>query len=129
MPSLSNSILSGKADRSRGLVWLTDYVAAVETAAREKRMLFILFRTPDVCPVADRFEADALTDQEVRAKMAGMILLRLPLNAKLRQDGRQIELSRHAAFAELQCLPGLAIIDYEHADAKLHGYVVSLMPF
>ena len=60
---------------------------------------------------------------------ARIVLLKLPLNAKLQQKVQEIELGRHPAFAELQGLPGLAIIDYEHEEAKLHGYVVSLLPF
>lgn len=109
--------------------WQSDYFQAVRSATQRRQMLLVLFRTPGHCPLADRFEKETLADAEVRFRLAQMACLKLPLDARVADGGRQVMLIDHPAFAEMQRLPGLAIVDYAHADPRLLGQVVSVFPF
>jgi len=110
--------------------WLTDYRQAVDVATREKKMLLVLFQQPGKCPLRDRFEAEALKDPEVEDKLAGVVRLRLALDAKVTIDGKEeVELLKHGAMAEMGGRPGLAMLDFAHDDPRLHGQVVSVFPF
>ncbi len=109
--------------------WQGDYFDAVRSATQRRQMLLVLFRTPGHCPLADRFEKETLADAEVRFRLAQMACLKLPLDAQVPEGDRRVALIEHPAFAEMQHLPGMAIVDYAHADPRLFGQVVSVFPF
>jgi len=111
------------------LRWAADYFQAVETATRRQQLLLIMFRTPGACPLGDRFEKETLSDAEIRFRLARMVCLKLPLDATVLEGNRRVVLIEHPAFAEMQHLPGLAIVDYAHGDPRLYGQVVSVFPF
>lgn len=111
------------------LRWQTDYFDAVRTATQRQQMLLVLFRTPGQCALADRFEQETLSHTEVRFRLAQMTCLKLPLDAKVAEGGREVVLMEHPAFTEMQRSPGVAILDYAHADPRLFGQVVSVFPF
>ncbi len=115
--------------QSVDLTWLGDYTQAWESAERQAKMLLVYFRSTDRCRLSEKFDAEALADPEVRSRLAGLIRLRLPPNAKVAVDGGQTKLLEHPAFAEMLGLPGLAIIDLAHKGAKYYGHVVSAFPF
>jgi hypothetical protein len=79
--------------------------------------------------LGQRFEAETLSDPEVRKKLAEVVMVRLPLDAKIKGDDKPVELLKHEAFAEMRGLPGLAIIDLAHKDGDYYGQVVSVFPF
>jgi len=111
------------------LAWLGDYAQAWESAERQAKMLLVYFCSTEACRLSDKFDAEALADAEVRNKLAGLVRLRLPLDAKVAADGRPTKLLEHPAFAEMLGLPGLAVIDLAHKGSKYYGHVVSVFPF
>lgn len=111
------------------LTWMTDYVEAMRLAARQEKMLLVFFCSPGRCVLADRFEAETLSDPEVRTRLAAMVRVRLPLSAKAAVEGGDVVLLNHAAFNEMLGQPGLAIVDFVHKDPNLYGHVVSVFPF
>jgi hypothetical protein len=106
-------------------VWRTSYQETMDEADKDGRMMLIWFFRPDPWPLGDQFEAQTLSDPEVRKRL----LVRLPLDAKIRGEDKPVELLKHEAFAEMRGLPGLAIIDLAHKDAAYYGQVVSVFPF
>lgn len=109
--------------------WQSDYFDAVRLATKRRQMLFVLLRTPGQCPLSDRFEKEALADPEVRFRLAQMACVKLPLDTQVPDGQRRVALIEHPAFAEMQHLPGLAIVDYASTDPRLFGQVVSVFPF
>ena len=108
--------------------WQTDYSEATRDAQRQGKMLLLLFFDPadEACR---RFEADALGAADVSARLKkDFVCARLPLDAHVDSPAGAVTLLKHAAFAEMQGRPGVAIIDFAHAEANLHGYVVSTFP-
>jgi hypothetical protein len=108
--------------------WQTDYGRAFSDARRQGKMLLLFFFDPadEACR---RFEAEALGAAAVAARLkTGYVCARLPLDAQVDSGGKAVTLLKHAALAEMQGRPGMAIIDFAHADPGLHGYVVSAFP-
>ena len=64
----------------------------------------------------------------MQQKLQGFVCLRLPLDAKLTLDGKEVVLLQHPTLSEMLGRPGVAIADFAHADPKLHGYIVSAFP-
>ncbi len=75
------------------------------------------------------FEDSSLSDAEVVEKLDGFVLLKLPIDAMITVDGQEKNLLQEPKFVEMQNLPGLAILDFEHADEPFFGDVVSTIPF
>ncbi|MCR4414670.1 MAG: thioredoxin family protein [Thermoguttaceae bacterium] len=111
------------------LRWMTDYVEAVRTATQQEKMLLVFFCNPGHCALSSRFEAETLSDPEVRAKMTDMVRARVTTDAKAALDGGEVVVLNHPAFAEMLGQPGLAILDFAHKDPRLYGHVVSVFPF
>jgi len=109
--------------------WRSDYAEAMAAATREQKMLLVLFCRTGKCPLAEQFEAAALSDPAVAEKLTGMVRVRLPLDAKAKLEGREVELLKDPAFAEMLELPGIAMIDLVRKDSKFYGQVVSVFPF
>ena len=117
------------ARKSGELVWLATYQEARDAAEKEGRMLLILFCQPGRCALGERFQAEALADPEVGKKLADVVKVRLPLDAKITVEGNPVELLKSEGFDEMRGLPGLAMIDVAHKDSKYYGQVVSVFPF
>lgn len=116
-------------DRPDGLSWYTSYAEAATAARKQGRMMLILFRRPGRCPLSERFEAEVLGEPAIRTRLASFVRLKLPLDATLTVDGHEVELIKQDQFAEMLELPGLAVVDFEHKQAKYYGQVVSVFPF
>jgi hypothetical protein len=116
--------------RPAELSWETDYLSACDRARESKRMLLIYFHRPDDAPLCRKFEQEALADAEIRALMQEYVLLKMPVEKKvdLPNEGEVI-LHRHASFAEMCRLPGVAILDFAHPEASYYEHVVSVFPF
>jgi len=125
----SRSPLADGIKKPSPLTWRSDYGEAMAAATREQKMLLVLFCRTGKCQLSERFEAGALSDPAVAEKLAGMVRSRLPLDAQAKLDGREVELLKDPAFAEMLGLPGIAIIDVAHKDSKFYGQVVSVFPF
>ncbi len=120
------------------VVWRTDYSQAYREAQRDRKMLLIYFSpTASVQTTAAEngsiSNRDAiyqtLASDDVQQRLADFVCLRLPLDASLVVDGKPIWLLNHAAFADLQRGPGLAVIDLAHQNTEYYTYAVSILPF
>lgn len=109
--------------------WLTDYSQAMSQANSERKMLFIYFHDPEVTPARRAFEERVLRQEQIVEQLGHYVTLQLPLDATIKTGGKTITLLEHAAFREMHGRQGVAIIDLEHPEPELHGYVVSTFPF
>jgi len=107
--------------------WLTDYAAAGDQADRQGKMLLIHFHNP-ADPQSQRFQNESLQAADVQPRLANYVCLRLPLDAAIRSEGREIRLLDDPSFQEMLGRPGLAIIDYTRRDSPHYGQVVSTFP-
>ena len=110
------------------VAWQTDYARATRDAQRQGKMLVIFFfdAADQACR---RFEAETLGDAAVAARLKkDFVCLRLPQDARVRTSKGEVKLIEHASFSEMLGRPGIAMIDFAHADPNLHGYVTSTFP-
>ena len=91
-------------------------------------MLLIYFYDVSDDGVCNRFKAETLDDPAIRRKLHDYVCVQLPLGAKIRVQGKEVVLLKDEAFHEMLGKPGIAIIDFRTADAKLRGSVVSVFP-
>lgn len=109
--------------------WQTDYARAMDQANSERKMLFIFFHDPEMTPARRAFEDQVLRRPEIVEELGHYVALQLPLDATIKTGGKTITLLEHPAFREMHRRQGIAVIDLEHAEPELHGYVVSTFPF
>ncbi|MGO9112154.1 MAG: thioredoxin family protein [Thermoguttaceae bacterium] len=107
--------------------WETDYGHALDVANRQQRMLLIVFYNPNDLQ-SQRLDSETLASAEVQQKLQDFVCLRLPLDAKITCEGKEVVLLKHSALSEMLGRPGVAIADFAHADSKLHGCIVSVFP-
>jgi hypothetical protein len=115
-------------DSSADILWMSDYAKALDTADRQNKMLCIFFGDTSAEGPAKRFQSETLNDPKVRQKLGDYVCVQLPLDAKIKHQGKDLTLLEHEAFQEMLGKPGIAIVDYSNADAKLRGSVVSTFP-
>jgi hypothetical protein len=115
--------------------WHSDYFEAYRAARQDHKMLLIYFcnnaamRSDSAEPIPLDPIDSALSDKRARAKLDGLVLVRLPLDVSTVVDGKPKLLLRHPEFAELRSGPGLAILDLAHPEAPYYKHVVSVCPF
>ena len=97
--------------------WLSSYREAITAADRQNKMLLIYFCDHGADSPCERFKKETLDDPQVRRKLRNYVCLRLPLDAKITVQGKQVVLLEHEAFHEMLGRPGVAIVDYR-ADAE-----------
>jgi hypothetical protein len=121
-------ILGGEADSHPAKIsWETDYLHAMDVANRQEKMLLIFFHNP-ADPQSQRLESETLSKPEVQQKMQDLACLRLPLDAKVAIEGKDVVLLEQPTLSEMLGRPGVAIADFAHAEPKLHGCIVSVFP-
>ncbi|MEN6558508.1 MAG: thioredoxin family protein [Thermoguttaceae bacterium] len=125
---LGVSTSEAAAPRLREPVWRNDYAKATAEAERRGRILLIYFCDDCGQQACSRFKADVLDDAQVRRKLKDYVCVQLPVDAKIRVDGKPVTLLEHPAFQEMLGQPGIAIVDFRHDDPKLRGAVVSMFP-
>jgi hypothetical protein len=111
------------------IAWETNYEKAMIAATRERKMALILFCQSEQCPLQQQLESQTLADPLVADRLENMVLVKLLTSAKVAVDGREIEILKHPAFAEMLGMPGIAVIDLAHDDPRVYGHVVSVFPF
>jgi len=126
---LGCSLVQGgeKGLQSVEVSWETDYLHAMDVANQQRKMLLIFFHNSDD-PQSQRFQRETLSNPEVRQKLQELVCLRLPLDAKVTLEGKDVVLLQHPTLSEMLGRPGVAIVDFAHADTNLHGYIVSVFP-
>jgi len=107
----------------------TDYREAMREATEDRKLLFIYFHEtrPDAAQRA--FEHLSLASREIQEKLRRFVILRLPRDVQIPQDGKLVKLLDHEAFSEMQGRQGVAILDLAHEHAPYYGHVVSTFPF
>ncbi|HEY4313254.1 MAG TPA: hypothetical protein VGN12_27635 [Pirellulales bacterium] len=111
------------------LVWETDYSTAMQQAERQKKMLLIHF-VDEVRPApSEPFLKQVRENEQVRAKLAKFVLLRLPVDVQVNSKGTSTKLLDHPSFAEMEKHQGLAVVDYANPGTEHYSYVVSTLPF
>ncbi len=118
-------VLAGQKDTK--ISWETDYRHAMDVANQRQKMLLMIFSNPND-PQSQRLESETLASAEVQPMLQDFVCLRLPLDAKVTLEGKEVVLLEHPALSEMLRRPGVAIADFVHADPKLHGRVVSVFP-
>ncbi len=109
--------------------WLNDYAKAMTVAEQQHKMMLLYFcDCGDDSSVCNRFRSETLDDPQVRAKLQDYVCVQVPLAAKITVGGKPVVLIEHEAFGEMLGRPGVAIIDFQTADAVTHGAVVSEFP-
>jgi hypothetical protein len=119
---------AGEQESQTGQVsWETDYLQAMEAANHQQKMLLIFFHDPHD-PQSQRLERESLANADVQPMLQGFVCLRLPLDARVAVEGKDIVLLQDPTLREMLGRPGVAIADFVHADPKLHGRIVSVFP-
>jgi hypothetical protein len=107
--------------------WLRSYGKAITSADQQNKMLLIYFHDSGSESQCDRFKKETLDDPQVRAKLRDYVCVRVPLDAKITVQGKQLVLLEHDAFREMLGRPGVTIADYRSTGAR-RGRVVSVFP-
>ncbi len=108
----------------------TDYKAAMQEAAEDRKMLFIYFHETTPNAAQRSFEKLTLADGEIQEKLKRYVVVRLPRDSRITlDDGEQVTLLEHPAFAEMLGRQGVAIVDLVHERSDYYGHVVSTFPF
>ena len=108
--------------------WLSNYGKAITAAEHGNKMLLIYFCDSSADSPCQRFKKETLDDPQVRRKLQRYVCVRLPLDAKATFQGKPLVLLEHEGYREMLGRPGIAIVDFRSADAKLRGTVVSEFP-
>lgn len=106
--------------------WFTSYAKAVKEASAKRKMMVLLFANDE--PQCRRLETETLADPGVRAKLRDYVCVRLPLNAKILSEGKELTLIEQSAFQEMLGRPGVAILDFVNMECAYGGCVVSTFP-
>ncbi|MCE9524783.1 MAG: hypothetical protein K8R36_01865 [Planctomycetales bacterium] len=113
-------------------VWKTGYREGLAQAKADKSLALLWFCDPREKDENDKFAAAVLNDPQVQERLAGVALVKLPLDAAIAGSSEKepsIVLLEHAAFAEMLHKPGLAIIDMRDEKSPHFNHVVSVYPF
>jgi len=118
-----------------GLNWHTDYSAACGEAQSAKKMLLVNFVPRNKSDAQYELEDYLQRDSAIRAKLDDYVLVRVREDQRtggllipLRKKNRS-RLIDDATFKHLGHSPGLAILDFQHADESYYGQVVTVLPF
>jgi hypothetical protein len=109
--------------------WRQDYHAALDEAARDRKMVLLWFYDPDKLAENAQLQAEVLLQPTIvtaiRERFVGFIA---PTSLRIHSGGEELRLLDHSSLAEMQRRPGLAIIDMTD-DGTLFRQVVSIYPF
>jgi hypothetical protein len=114
------------------LDWHTDYSAAYRQAQDERKMLFIVFRDEANPRIADIYERDILSSDELADSLAKVVRVVLPLDAVRPfrvPELPDLKILSHSSFKYMYGRQGIAMIDLTDPDSELNGHVVSAHPF
>ncbi|MBN2474183.1 MAG: thioredoxin family protein [Pirellulales bacterium] len=117
---------SDRADTE--VTWHADYGQALEIARKQGKMLLVVFYRPGNGSSEDRFESTVLHDPAVLKRLQRHVCVRLPLDTRIRCNGKEISLLAHRSFARLRGKPGMAVLDFVQREAPYYGWVVGAVP-
>ena len=114
------------------ILWHTDYGTAVAAAKEQKSFVLLWFVDPGKSDENEKWEASVLNDPRIRERLAKIVAVRLPQDAKVptgEKGEQQTALLEHPAFAELLRQPGVALLDLRDEASPHFHFVVSVYPF
>lgn len=76
-----------------------------------------------------KFEEEVLYDMSVMDELGQYVLLKLSIDAKTDVDGKQTPILSLPQYEEMQGLPGLVVVDFEHRDEPYFESPVGILPF
>lgn len=109
-------------------LWQRDYAKAMATAERQNKMLLIFFCDGQKDSHCARFQAETLHDPKVREKLHGYVCVQVPLDVKIRVQGKPVALLEDPSFQEMLGRPGIAIVDFRSQQTGQRGAIVSMFP-
>jgi hypothetical protein len=112
------------------ITWLDDYHAGMDLAQARRKLALVWFFDPRDAAAAGRFEHEVLSRAEIAALVGDrFVAIRLPTDGTVTSGGAEVALLDHPAFAEMQRLPGIALLDMTEEGSPLYRTVVSVYPF
>lgn len=111
------------------VTWITDYGQALRTARREQKMVLFYFHSQPEDENCQRFETETLANSDVLQALGGLVVAKVPIDAKIKLAGQSVGILEHPSFRMMLGRSGIAIVDFEHAEAPYYGHVVSACPF
>ncbi|MHB8865214.1 MAG: hypothetical protein ACYC6N_22785 [Pirellulaceae bacterium] len=125
---LAMQLAGGGAPDRAAPGWLSSYPQGMAEAKQSARKMLVYF-CPDDRPLdQDRLVRQLSQDQVLRPLAEKYVLVRVPLATRATVGGQNLRLIEHAAYAELQRQPGIAIVDFADATSRYYGHVVSVYP-
>jgi hypothetical protein len=114
---------------ARNLAWYTDYADAMVAARTRGKMMFVFLYEPGENRLGEHFESTVLGQLDVGRRFQEYVLVKLPVDAKIVVQGKEVAVREHPALEPMRGRPGVAILDFAHRDADYYGAVVSAFPF
>lgn len=115
---------------SAAITWHDNYHPGMHLAQERGKLALIWFFNPRDLAANERFERDVLSHPVVAALIAERcVAIRLPADVKVTSGESELGLLDHAAFAEMQRSPGIALLDLTDHESPLYRTVVSVFPF
>jgi len=114
------------------LDWHTDYAEAYRQAQDERKMLLLFFRDEADPRIADIYERDVLSSDELAEPLTGVVRVVLPQDAVRPfriPELPDLPILKHSSFKFMYGRQGIAMIDLTEPDSELYGHVVSAHPF
>ena len=118
-----------------GVCWHTDYEYARREAKAAKKMLLVNFVADGGSDYQRSFEKYLHENESIRKQLGDYVLVRVPENERpgilrrgvLRKSrGRLLD---NPAYKYMTKTPGVAIVDFKHANQDFSGRVVTALPF
>ena len=118
-----------------GLCWHTDYENARREAKAAKKMLLVNFVADGGSSDQRSFEKYLHENEAIRKELGDYVLVRVPENE--RRGALRLGLLRKSrgrllddpAYKYMTKTPGVAIVDFKHANQEFSGRVVTALPF
>ena len=118
-----------------GVCWHTDYESARREAQAAKKMMLVNFVADGGSDYQRSFEKYLHENESIRKELGDYVLVRVPENERpgvlrlglLRKNrGRLLD---DPAYKYMSKTPGVAIVDFKHANQDFSGRVVTALPF
>ena len=129
--SMGGSRIKGD-ETGKPVVWQTSYREALNQAKADKTLALLWFCDPSESDENEKFALAVLNHPDVQKRLAGVALVKLPLDAAIAGSSEMdpsTVLLDHAAFAEMLHKPGLAMVDMRDETSPHFHHVVSVYPF
>jgi hypothetical protein len=110
------------------LKWFADYHVAMDEAEAASKMTLVWFYDPQALTKNEPFEREALEQHVVDLLSERCVCVKLSTDALIASGEKDELLMSHGAFAELEGLPGLALIDMTDSESPHFRKVVSIFP-